>query len=124
MAVSYQILAGTLAVLMTLAVIGLFTGIICISRGGRPHDGEHSFSRATVEVNVESTQVGECAICLDAIAAEDDIKQLQCQDRFHASCLSRWYRSQGCGELLFCPVCERPSRVYTDQVGSSESRDL
>jgi hypothetical protein len=43
-----------------------------------------------------------CAICIDALAEDDDIRGLTCGHAFHASCVDPWLT----GRRACCPLCK------------------
>ncbi|KAH8662775.1 hypothetical protein BGZ61DRAFT_145328 [Ilyonectria robusta] len=44
-----------------------------------------------------------CAVCLELLLYEDDVRCLPCRHIFHASCINRWFLQ---GQFT-CPCCKR-----------------
>lgn len=55
----------------------------------------------------ERSDEDECPICLDAGNSRDCIR-LDCNHKFHRSCLERWYRES---RSYLCPICRRGMRL-------------
>ena len=53
----------------------------------------------------ENTEQPTCSICLEA--ATGDIRQLECNHRFHTVCYNNWARR--CNGDVTCPNCRCPS---------------
>ncbi|KAH7394588.1 hypothetical protein BKA66DRAFT_410645 [Pyrenochaeta sp. MPI-SDFR-AT-0127] len=45
-----------------------------------------------------------CAICLDDLADDAQIRGLRCSHAFHAHCLDEWFTRYN----EYCPLCHRP----------------
>ncbi|KAG8411084.1 hypothetical protein J3458_016195 [Metarhizium acridum] len=55
----------------------------------------------TSEVAKIGSGFDTCAICLEPMLDEDEIRQLQCEHIFHSSCFGQWFFSHDT-----CPVCK------------------
>lgn len=57
---------------------------------------------------VSSEDVGvECAICLEQYIEDDLVIVLQCDHRYHPTCIETWSRT---GSTCVCPLCRKPIR--------------
>ncbi|XP_050212076.1 probable E3 ubiquitin-protein ligase RHY1A [Mercurialis annua] len=57
-----------------------------------------------------SSVLRDCSICLESFKDGDKLIRLQCDHRFHSSCLDPWVRT--CGD---CPYCRRDIAVVSKQ---------
>jgi len=48
--------------------------------------------------------VDQCAICIDDVAPDETLVQLQCKHAFHPTCAARWL-TQSRGKRQCCPLC-------------------
>ncbi len=60
-----------------------------------------------------------CAICLDTIDEEDDIRGLTCGHAFHASCVDPWLTSR----RACCPLCKADYYVPKPRLEGAEAAD-
>ena len=61
-----------------------------------------------------------CAICLDTIEDDDDIRGLNCGHAFHASCVDPWLT----GRRACCPLCKADYYVPKPRSEGSEQDEL
>jgi len=65
-------------------------------------DNEDDPIHATTPVNVAAVPGDTCAICIDNIEDDDDIRGLTCGHAFHAACIDPWLTSR----RACCPLCK------------------
>jgi hypothetical protein len=69
-------------------------------------EGEAEDDEDQIQTAVPAEQLPDpgdaCAICLDTIEEEDDIRGLTCGHAFHASCVDPWLTSR----RACCPLCK------------------
>ncbi|KAK4841641.1 hypothetical protein QYF36_007931 [Acer negundo] len=52
----------------------------------------------------EEEEVVECAVCLNTIEEEEEMRELRCDHLFHSACLDRWVGYKH----VTCPLCRVP----------------
>ncbi|KAI1614401.1 hypothetical protein EDD36DRAFT_225728 [Exophiala viscosa] len=76
------------------------TGILKVTTNEEEEDDEQ------IQTAVPAEQLPDpgdaCAICIDTIEDDDDIRGLQCGHAFHASCVDPWLTSR----RACCPLCK------------------
>lgn len=61
-----------------------------------------------------------CAICLDLIEDDDDIRGLTCGHAFHASCVDPWLT----GRRACCPLCKADYYIPKPRVPATENQSI
>ena len=85
-------------------------------------DDEDDPARAPVQQELLDAPGDTCAICLDNIDDDDDVRGLSCGHAFHAGCLDPWLTSR----RACCPLCKAdyyiPKTRIEDIVNSDEGQ--
>lgn len=90
-------------------------------------DEEEEHIHTAVPDELLNTTGDTCAICIDVIDDDDEIRGLSCGHAFHVSCLDPWLTSR----RACCPLCKadyytpkpRPeAESNTDEIGGPRSR--
>jgi hypothetical protein len=71
-----------------------------------PQEGPSATSQFSSLPNVVAGDCGVdmCAICMDDVAPDETVVQLNCKHAFHATCAARWL-TQNRGKRQCCPLC-------------------
>jgi len=70
-----------------------------------PATGEES-SVDVESSQVESEEVLECCLCMDAFEKDEQIRLLPCNHYFHRDCIDRWFATRAYQQRS-CPLCKR-----------------
>lgn len=82
----------------------------------KSHDA--SVSNHTELEETPSFQTGDlCAICIDNLEPEDDIRALPCHHVFHADCITPWLTTR----RAICPLCKKDLFVSRSENAEIES---
>jgi hypothetical protein len=68
----------------------------------------------------EAKEEGTCAICLDAMRANQTVMALRCKHEYHRQCITKWLKS--C-ETPTCPQCKAPALEGADGDPAKPSRE-
>ena len=69
-----------------------------------------------LEASSQEGVTENCAICLDSLDAEADLRTLNCQHSFHRACLNKWFKrvsEKGYKEIKMetCPLCNSRGHI-------------
>lgn len=81
------------------------------------HDGDDHQFQMTLAPDLLPDPGDTCAICLDIIEDDDDIRGLTCGHAFHASCVDPWLTSR----RACCPLCKADYYVPKPRTDGPES---
>ncbi|KAL3455545.1 hypothetical protein BJX64DRAFT_66333 [Aspergillus heterothallicus] len=98
-------------------------GEIVNAEDAEDHDSlqqDENFLPAAVPVDLAANPGDSCAICLDIIEDEDDIRGLACGHAFHASCVDPWLTSRRAS----CPLCKADYYTPKPRPDTTETRQI
>lgn len=78
-----------------------------VSHGPEDSDDDGDLIRTAIPTELLPSAGDTCAICLDTIEDDDDIRGLSCGHAFHASCVDPWLTSR----RACCPLCKADYHV-------------
>ncbi|KAI8710474.1 hypothetical protein NCS52_01564400 [Fusarium sp. LHS14.1] len=52
--------------------------------------------------STQSSSAEVCAICIDVLVDQDDVRRLKCTHVFHTSCIDSWFQKHH----VDCPLCK------------------
>lgn len=90
----------------------------------KENEDEDCHIRTAVPAELLTSPGDSCAICLDLIEDDDDVRGLACGHAFHASCVDPWLTSR----RACCPLCKadyyipkpRPDAVEPPELGMEQ----
>ncbi|KAI8648541.1 hypothetical protein NCS55_01492900 [Fusarium keratoplasticum] len=52
--------------------------------------------------STQSSSAEVCAICIEVLVNQDDVRRLKCKHVFHTSCIDSWFQNRH----VDCPLCK------------------
>ncbi|CAI6090555.1 unnamed protein product [Clonostachys chloroleuca] len=78
------------------------------------YEAVKGLEKQTTWATTQSSSGEVCAICIDVIEDQDDVRRLKCKHVFHTSCIDSWFQKRH----VDCPLCK--SIFIPDRSGDSE----
>lgn len=75
-------------------------------------------TRQATSASTQSGSAEVCAVCIEVLVDDDDVRRLKCNHVFHMSCIDSWFQKHH----VDCPLCR--SIFIPDRQGDSRPEEV
>ncbi|EXL39385.1 hypothetical protein FOCG_18009 [Fusarium oxysporum f. sp. radicis-lycopersici 26381] len=80
----------------------------------RKYEAVKGLKKQATWASTQSNSAEVCAICIEVLGDQDDVRRLKCKHVFHTSCIDSWFRKHH----VDCPLCK--SIFIPDRCGDAK----